>query len=434
MRRQLRQAGAGLKGYGRLLRYALADWKGWAFIVGVTLLSSAFDLLTPWPMKVLVDQVLGQEPMPESIARVVQVLPGGGTAGGLIAWVAGAGLAIFGVGSLMDVLLTRAWLRVGQGMVYRLAADLFARLLRRSLLFHRRNSVGDSMSRITGDSWCVYKLVDTLLFAPGHALITLIGMVVLMARMDPNLTLLALAVAPFLTGSSLLLGRPIRAAARARREIESRIQSHVQQTLSGIPVVQAFAREEHEQNRLRQFTEAAVRAQQRSTLVGGLSELASGLIVTLGTGLVLWFGARQVLRGELTVGSLLVFLAYLGSLQTQLKAFTGIHAALQEIGASVDRVHEVLEAVPEVSDRPGALTLRSARGHVRLEEVTFGYEPGRPVLQQVSLELPPGHIVALVGVSGAGKSTLAALLGRLFDPWQGRLTLDGIDFRDLRLA
>jgi len=257
--------------------------------------------------------------------------------------------------------------------------------------------------------------------------------VAVMARMDLGLTLLALAVAPLMAGTSFALGRPIRRAARRRREIESRIQAHVQRILGAVQVVQAFAQEDREERRFRDCTESALRSQRRLTLAAGLYNLASGLILTLGTGAVLWVGARHVLDGRLSVGGLVVFLAYLTVLQGQLKAFTGIYGTLQEVGAGVDRVLEVFDAGPEVADRPGATPLPAARGHVRLEEVTFGYEPGRPVLRRVSVEALPGQTVAVVGATGAGKSTLVSLVARFFDPWEGRVTLDGHDLRDVRV-
>ncbi|MDP9373230.1 MAG: ABC transporter transmembrane domain-containing protein, partial [Chloroflexota bacterium] len=376
--------------YRRLLRYAIPYRRGWALILAVTLLSTAFGLLQPWPLKILVDHVFGQQPLSEPLRRAIGALPGARTSGGQLAWVALAGLVIFAVDSALDVILTMSWIRVGQRMVYDLAGDLFANLQRRSLLFHSRNPVGDSLSRITGDSWCVHTVADTLLFKPGHALITLVGMVVVMVRLDTGLTLLALAVAPFMTGASLVFGRPIRAAAQARRVIESHLQSHVQRTLSGISVVQAFTREEEEHRRFREFTAAAIRAQQRSTVADSVYNLASGLITTLGTAGILLVGGRHVLEGTLTVGGLLVFLAYLGSLQGQLRAFTGLYGALQGASASVDRVLEVLGTAREGDDRAGAVALPPVRGHVRFEGVVAGYEPGRPVLRGVSLEARPG--------------------------------------------
>jgi ATP-binding cassette subfamily B protein/subfamily B ATP-binding cassette protein MsbA len=416
-----------------LLRYALPYRRGWALIVVVTLLSTAFGLLTPWPMKILVDHVLGQEAMPAELARLIALLPGGGSPEGLLAWVALAGLAIFALNSAIEVVLTWSWIVVGQRMVFDLASDLFARIQRRSLLFHSRNSVGDLISRVSGDSWALHDLVDTLLFAPAHGLVTAAAMLWVMASLDLGLTLVALAAAPLMAASSAIFGRPIRRTARAQREVEALIHSHVQRTLSGIQVVQAFAQEEHEQRRFRAFADTAVAAKQRATLAGSLFGLGSGLLSTLGTAAILWIGARHVLDGSLTVGSLLVFLAYHRALQSQLKAFTGMYGALQKAGASLDRVLEVLDTQGDVADRPGARPLPAARGHLRFEQVTFGYQPDRPVLHDLCLEVLPGQTVAIVGPTGAGKSTLVGLVPRFFDPWRGRVCLDGHDLRDLQL-
>jgi ATP-binding cassette subfamily B protein/subfamily B ATP-binding cassette protein MsbA len=425
-----RGTGGTWKAYGQLLRYAAADRKGWAVIFALTLLTGGLSLLQPWPMKVVVDNVLGRAPL-AGPGAAVGVLPGASSPRGLLAWMVAAGLVVFALNSAADVLLTRNWVRVGQGVVYRLGGDLFAHLQRRSLIFHSRNSIGDSLSRITGDSWCVYKVADTLLFTPVFAVVMVTAMAVLMAGMDLGLMLLALAVAPLMAAASFLLARPIRAAARARREAESRLGSHVHQTLSGIQVVQTFAQEQREQERFVERAAAVVRAQRRSALANGCHGLASGLITTLGTGAVLLVGAGHVLNGRLSLGGLLVFLAYLTALQGHLKTLVGLYATLQEIGAGVDRVAEVLQSEVEVKDGPGEMP--ALRGHVRLDEVTFGYEPDRPVLRGVSLEALPGQTVAVVGYTGAGKTTLLSLVARLFDPWHGTVSLDGIDVRSVRL-
>jgi ATP-binding cassette subfamily B protein len=423
----------GVEQYRRLLRYAAPYRRGWLLIVIVTLVSSAFGLLAPWPMKVLVDNVLGSQPMPPALASIRDFLPGADTTAGLLGWVVAAGLFIFAVNSVMEVVLTFAWIRVGQRMVYDLAHDLFARLQRLSLLFHSKTPVGDSLGRITADSWGVHKVADTLLFTPGHALIATVGMIVLMARMDVGLTVLAVAVAPFMGASTWLMGAPIRSASLAKREIESRIQSHLQQTLTGIPVVQAFGREEWEHRRFQEFTDTALSTHRRSAFVGSLSSLGSGLVTTIGTGAILLLGAHRVIAGELTVGGILVFIAYSGSLQTQFKAFTDAYKTLQAASANIDRVDEILDAPLEVMDRDGAVALPSVRGHVRLQDVTFGYDPLRPVLKGVSLEARPGETVAIVGETGAGKSTLVSLVPRFFDPESGRVLIDEHDVRDVQV-
>ena len=384
-------------------------------------------------MKWLVDHVLDQRPLSSFVEGAFQVFSVTASPAHLLIVVVLAVLALFVLQSVLEVTLTRAWTLAGRRMVYDLAGDLFARLQRRSLLFHTRNPVGDSMSRTTVDSWCVYQVVDTLVFAPGHALLTMAAMILLMGQMDGTLTLLALITAPLMVGASFLFSKPLRAAAKVKREIESRIQSHVQQTLAGIPVVQAFVQEERGHKCFQQFANTAIGAYQRSAIAGSFNSLSSGLVATLGTGVILWVGAQHVIDRSLTIGGLLVFVAYLASLQAQMKVLANVHTTLQNLSASVDRVMEILEAAPEIADRPGAAALPPSRGHVQFQNVIFGYDSNHPVLSDVSIEASPGETIAIVGATGAGKSTLVSLIPRFFDPWQGRVLVDGHDVREVQL-
>jgi ATP-binding cassette, subfamily B, bacterial len=415
--------------YGQLLRYARPQRGFFLLIFALTVLSSGLLAIQPLPMKIIVDQVLAQRPMSEAW----QPFLGSPAPLTLLMLAVIGGLALFILSSALEAILTWSWTVAGRRMVYALAEDLFARIQRRSLLYHTRHPVGDSMSRVTVDSWSVYHVFDTLLFSPGHALLTMAGMIYLMAREDVTLTILAVVLAPFMIGASFLVGKPLRAAAKMKREIESRIQSHIQQTLTGIPVVQAFTQEDREHARFEQFADAAIRAQQRSTLVGSINSLSSGLITTLGTGAILWVGARHVLDGRLTIGGILQFLVYLGLLQTQIKVFAKIYTSLQGFSASVDRVVEVLRADPELVEKKGAVVMPRVRGALSFQGVAFGYEPGVPVLKDISLEVKPGETVAIVGPSGAGKTTLVNLVPRFFDPWRGRVLLDGLDVREAQI-
>jgi ATP-binding cassette subfamily B protein/subfamily B ATP-binding cassette protein MsbA len=412
----------------KLLRYAGRQRSRFGFIALLTVTAASLAALQPWPMKLLVDHVLGDKSVPNLLSRFTTDTQA------LLVLIVVAGLALFVLNSLLDAALTWLWTVAGRRIVYDLAEDMFARLQRRSLLFHSRNSVGDTMSRITVDCWAVHKVVDTLCFAPGHALLTIAAMIALMSQLDATLTIIALLTAPLMVGASFLMGKPLRAAAKLKREIESRIQAHIQQTLTGIPVVQAFGQEEREKEKFERFADNAIRVQQRSTLIGSVNSLTSGLITTIGTGIILWFGARHVLAGELTIGSLLVFLVYLNSLQTQMKTFTGVYTTMQGLSASVDRVADVLEGAPEVADKPGAQPLNNVRGEVRLDHVSFEYQPGRPALRDVSFVAMPGETIAIVGSTGAGKSTLVSLVPRFFDPTAGRVLIDGKDVRDVRLT
>jgi ATP-binding cassette subfamily B protein/subfamily B ATP-binding cassette protein MsbA len=384
-------------------------------------------------MKLVADHVLGQHPLPAPLASILRALHFEPSPLRLLGLVTVGGLLLFALHAVIELVLASTWTIAGRQMVYDLAQNLFGRLQRRSLLFHSRHPVGDTMSRITGDSWCVYQFVDAVIFAPGHALVTVALMVFLMAGLEPRLTALALVVAPLMVAASFLIGKPLHLAAKLKREIESRIQSHLQQTLTGIPVVQAFVQEEREEERFRQFANDAVRAQQRSAVLGSINSLTSGLVATLGAGGILWFGARHVLEGTLTIGSLLVFFVYLTALHNQLRALAGVSTAWRTFSASLDRVLELLEAEPEVSERAGARVLPRVRGLIQFENVVFGYEPGRPVLQDISFAVQPGQTLAIVGPTGVGKSTLVGLLPRFFDPWEGRVRIDGQDVRDVRL-
>jgi ATP-binding cassette, subfamily B, bacterial len=416
--------------YTLLLRYAARRRWGWAAITGATLLSTAVGLAAPLPLKVLVDNVLGSQPTPELLAW----LPGAGSDHGLLVWVVAAEVAVFVAATALDVALTMLWLVVGQAMVFDVVRDVFARVQRRSLREHLRHPIGDTMERVAGDSWAVHTVVDELIFTPFHALVTIAGIAAIMWQLAPDLTAVSFAVAPFMAAAAVALGKPVRLAGERRRQLEGELQSHVQQTLAGINVVQAFGGEWRQHRYFEQLAGAAVGSQVRIALASGLNTLASGMVGTLGAAVVLLVGAHQVLDGDITVGSLIVFVSYLTILQTQLGGLTGIYTSLQAARPSIDRVVEVLDASPDVVDRPGAVVPVGVRGEVVFEGVWFGYGRGRPVLRGVGFEAGPGEVVAVVGPTGAGKSTLAGLLPRFFDPDRGVVRLDGRDLRELRLG
>jgi ATP-binding cassette subfamily B protein/subfamily B ATP-binding cassette protein MsbA len=415
--------------YRLLLQYARSQRRALILIFALTLATSLLVAVQPWPMKLLADNLLGGKPLPIVLQSVG--IPGTGVS--LLVIIVLIGLLVFAFNATLDAVLAWTWTRAGRRMVYDLAQDLFARLQRRSLLYHQRCPVGDTMGRITVDSWSVYQVLETLVVSPLHALLAIAAMILVMAQISLSLTGLSLAVAPLIVAASFVVGKPLRAAAKLKREIEIRLQAHIQQTLSGIPVVQAFTQEQREHERLQQYAAVAIAAQQRTALVGSLNSLSSGLVTTAGLAIVLWSGARQVLAGALSVGDILVFLVYLGSLQAQMRILANTWTGLQTISASVERVAEVLQSTPELPENPAAPALPSVRGRIQIECVTFGYEPGRPVLDHVSLDIAAEQTVAIVGPTGAGKTTLVNLIPRFFDPWDGRVLIDGHDVRAIRL-
>jgi ATP-binding cassette subfamily B protein/subfamily B ATP-binding cassette protein MsbA len=310
--------------------------------------------------------------------------------------------------------------------------DLFGRVERRSMLFHTQRTVGDAMTRITGDSWAVHGMIENVLFTPLHATVLIVSISLVMWRIDPMLTLIALAVAPVMAAASLLRRKPVRAAHKKRREIESAIFAHVQQVLSGISVVQAFSQEQRERERFEDFAGAAVQAQRKGVVASSISGLMVGLVAVVGNGTVLYVGVQRVMAGQLGLGTLLMLMAYVVTLQAQMKALAGVYIKSQTLRPSMERVLELMTE-DDLRESPNARGIERARGHVVISDVTFGYGKDRPVLQGVSVEALPGQTVAIVGPTGAGKSTMAGLLARFFDPWSGKVVLDGHDLRELKL-
>jgi ATP-binding cassette subfamily B protein/subfamily B ATP-binding cassette protein MsbA len=416
----------------RLLRYLRPQWRDLTLVLALTGLTVGIDLLRPWPMKLLVDQVLGGQPLPEPVASTLSRLPGPGGVEGLLLWVCLATVVIFFAGSLLTMGVTAASVRLGQRMVYHLGADLFMHLQRLSLLFHSRRPVGDTIARVTGDAYGLQTLVNSALLPLLQSAAMLVAMFWIMWRLEPTMTLLAVGVAPFLLVAIKAFGKPMGERSRERRDLEGRMMAIVQQTLSAVPAVQAFTREELEHARFRRYADQTIAAYRRSTAADMWFKLVVGLVTAVGTAASMWLGARYALEGRLSVGTILVFVSYLASLYVPVNAIAYTASTLRYSAANADRVLEVLDMPPAVRDAPDARP-RTLRGHVRYEQVTFGYEPGRPVLGPVSLDVEPGQVVAIVGPTGAGKTTLVNLLVRFFDPWTGRVTVDGHDVRTIQL-
>jgi ATP-binding cassette subfamily B protein/subfamily B ATP-binding cassette protein MsbA len=414
----------------RLLRYARPYRRDVVTVLAAMATAVLLDVLRPWPMKILVDQVVGGQPAPGGTFR--GLLPGADHPEGLLAWVAIATVGIFLAGTLVATIQAVVGVRFGQRMVYDLAADLFLHLQRLSLLYHSHRPVGDSIARVTADPYGAHLLVNAALLPLLQSAVSLVAMFGIMWALDPTLTLLALAVTPFLVLAIVVFGGPMKTRTRTRLDLEGRMIASVQQTLTAIPVVQAFTREELEHARFQRYAQETAVAYQRATMADMWFKVAVGLVTTAGTAAVMWVGGLYALDGRVSVGTLLVFLSYLASLYTPLNALTYTASTLQHARANADRVMEILDTPADVRDGPDARDI-AVRGHVVYEDVTFGYEAQRPVLHGVSLEAHPGEVVAIVGPSGAGKTTLVNLLLRFFDPWSGRISIDGHDIKRLRV-
>jgi ATP-binding cassette, subfamily B, bacterial len=424
-----------MSGVPRLIPYVLRQWRSVALIAGLTLATPMVTALAPWPMKLIVDAATGAARPPSWVTRAIGAAGGEVDTVSMVVFAAGATLALFLLGSALESALSLAWTATGQRMVYDLTADLFHRLQRLSLLYHGRRTVGDSLTLLSGDSWCVYTATEGLLISPVQHGLTLVTVTIFAWQMDPVLTLSSLAVAPVLAGAARYFGPRLKRRGEAQRKAASELTSVVHQTITSIPLVQLFATRERNTQRFQALADGAVALAQRGVALRGAYGMVTGLAAAAGTAVIVYVGARRSIQGLVTPGSLLVFVAYLRTMQAAAQGLMQTHATAKSVEASVDRVVDVLASNERVAERPGAQAIDAPTAGtgwaVRFEGVSFGYEPGRAALQGVDLEVRAGEVIALVGPSGAGKSTIAALVSRLFDPWEGRVIVGGEDVREV---
>ena len=423
--------------YGRMMPYIRREWRRLAYIGILTVVAAGVSALMPWPMKLLVDYALGDQDLPGNLIVALDTL---GLQPNTVTLIFVAGAASFGLFLLRSALSwgrTWSWAVSGYRMMYDLAADIFARLQRLSLLFHGKRPVGDLLSRISTDSYCVYKLAADLLITPSGNLLKIITISFVAWKLDPLLALLMLAVVPVLAWSARFFGQRLKRRSRLQREAVARLTSFVHQTLTSIPIVKAFTREEHNVDQFDHLGNVIVSRAQQGNLATQSFQFVNGSAIAVGTALVLLVGGNRVLSGETSLGSLLVFIAYAKTLRGSFTSLLTTYGNVKGTEASIDRVLEVLDAEQEVEDRHGAqpfVMQPNRRGiEVAFEDVSFGYEPDQLVLKNINFTALAGESVALVGATGAGKTTLASLVPRFFDPWEGRIKLDNIDARDIQL-
>ena len=389
------------------------------------------NLLEPWPLKIVLDSVLRSKPTSGWLNQAIQSAVGDDKLAILkFACVAVLGIAILdAISSYTEKYFTTS---IGQWVTHDLRRTLYSRIQQLSLSYHDQKRSGDLISRVTSDIDAIQSFINTALLGGLINLITLLGMIGVMFYLNWRFTLIALSVAPVLFLVVYSYTRRIKKASREVRKKEGEIVSVIEEVLSSIRVVKAFAREDYERRRLEEESLESVEIGLRARgLKAKLSPLVD-IIVAVGTCLVLWFGAHLVLTGSLSPGSLVVFILYLGKMYKPMQELSKMTDAYSKALVGYERIQEILETDKEVKNLPGAVHAPRFKGKIEFDHVDFAYAAENPTLKDVSLTIEPGQLAALVGPTGAGKTTIISLIPRFYDPVSGVIKIDGTDVRQYR--
>jgi ATP-binding cassette subfamily B protein len=391
---------------------------------------TAADLLQPWPLKIVFDNVIKAKPTKHDgwLNHFIHSVAGYDPIS-ILKFAAFSALVIAIVGAVFSYAEKYLTTSVGQWVMHDLRRTMYSHVQRLSLSYHDHKQTGDLISRVTSDIDSVQSFLASGLLSGVINILTLVGMIGVMFFMNWRFTLIALSVAPFLFAIVFTYTRRIKKAARDVRKKEGEMVSVIQEVLTSIRVVKAFGREDYEQQRLEEESlesvELALRARSLKAKLSPIVEI----LVAVGTSIVLWFGARMVLDGEMDAGSLIVFLSYLGKMYKPMQELSKMTDAYSKAHVGYERIREVLETDKEVKDIPGARNVTALRGEIEFENVSFCYEPDVPILRDVSFRIEAGQVAALVGPTGAGKTSIIGLIPRFYDPQKGAVKIDGQDVR-----
>jgi ATP-binding cassette, subfamily B, bacterial len=417
--------------YRRLFELARPYRLHIAGVMLLSLLSTPLALLTPLPLKIVVDSVVGGLHLPTWVSRL---MPFGATPGGALATAIGL---LLGVALLTELQGLATWVLqtyTTEQLLLRFRAQLFGHVQRLSMTYHDTRGTSDSTYRIQYDAQAVQNLAVNGLVPFVTASLTLVAMVVVIASLDWLLAIVALAVTPLLFWLAWASSGRIREQWADIKQSDSSSMAVVHEVLGALRVVRAFGQEQREENRFVLHSARAMSGQIRLARTQGSFDLAVGMTTAIGVAATLYVGTIHLQAGALSVGELLLVLAYMAQLFAPIQTITKRIGVLQGSIAGAERAFALLDEVPEVVDRPNARPIARSAGVVRFEHVSFEYAADQPVLRDVSFEVPAGARVGIAGPTGAGKTTLVNLVTRMYDPTGGAILLDGVDLRDYRLT
>src|SRR5947209_7334006 len=403
--------------YRRVLRYYRPFLGQTVLGLLLSFFGIGLNLLKPWPFKIIVDNFLRTGPAIHPDWRT---------------WIALLCLALVAIQLLwgiMNWITSYLFVKIGLQALLKLRTDIYSHLQRLSLKYHDARRSTDSSFRVAYDSQSIQTIYNKGFTNIFGSTITLIGTFVIMLRLDWQLTLISLAIVPLLLCAIYFFAHRIRRESTSIQEQESAVLAQAQEGLSSIRMVHAFGREEWEVHQFRTQAQQSLEANLRLTLTNVNSALVISTLMVMGTAAMYYLGSIHVLTGSLSLGSLLVFSAYLLMLYQPLESLTYTTWAMEGATAGARRCFEILDRQDDVVDSHDAIAVTETRGALAFQDVSFAYAQDRHVLNEIDLQISPSQIVAVVGGTGAGKSTLLSLVPRFYDPTGGSVTLDDRDLR-----
>src|SRR5271165_591504 len=418
----------------RLIRELVRPYRGQLLIILLAMLvETAMSLAGPWPLKIIIDNVVGSHKMSPWLDHLVRpMLEGGGKmqVAGLAA-LAFVVIAVLGaIATYIDNYYTES---VGQWVANDLRMRTYHHLQRLSLGYYDTHQTGTLLSTITTDIQTIQGFASSSTLNIFVDLLTIVSMLGLMFWLSWDFTLIAVGVTPFLLFFVSRFKKAVKKATHQVRKEQSQIVAVVQQGLESMQAIKAFGRQDQEQEQLREVSHATVNAALKARSIKAILSPVVTVTVAVCTAVVLWRGAYLILAGVMTVGALTVYLSYLNKFFKPVKDLATSTNAIAQAAVGVDRIRAILDTDTIIPEKPDAIETPPVRGEIEFEHIAFAYDVKNPVLQDVSFTIKPGQLVGIVGPTGSGKSTVVSLIPRFYDPVKGTVKIDGHDVRDFKL-
>jgi ABC-type multidrug transport system fused ATPase/permease subunit len=412
----------------------LKPYRGSLLIILVGMLvQTAMSVAVPWPLKVILDNVVGEHKLPHWLDDFLRPFMSGGTKMQIAAAAAIITVVIALLGAAASYLANYYTTSLGQWVANDLRLRTYHHLQQLSLSYYNTHEMGTLLSTITADVQTIQSFASSSTLGILVDMFTIVAMLIIMFWLNWDFTLIAVGVTPFML---LLVSRFKKAVKKATREVrkqQSNIVAVVQQGLESMRVVKAFGRQDLEQEELSEVSKATVEAALKARRVKALLSPIVSVTVSLCTAFVLWRSSSLILKGAMTAGALTVFLSYLTKFFKPVQDLATMTNTIAQTAVGVERVRAILEANDVIAERPDARNPQSLQGQIKFENVAFAYNQDAPVLTDVNFEIKAGQMVGVVGPTGGGKSTIVSLIPRFYDPSAGRVSVDGVDIRDYKI-